>query len=569
MTDFGAIQRVSPIAAGEDAEAGSGPVRWSSERLTTTLGLLGLVLIAIGLRLAAILVTPSMNWWDEILQTIEPAHRLIYGYGLVPWEFQLGMRSWLLPGVIAGLIELSRLIGDGPAYYLTVIAAAFALLASAPVVCCFWWARRKYGLAAAFAGAAAVAVAPELVYFGGRALGEVVAAHILVIGYYLLDPGYPVDSRRRLFAAGVLLGLVCFLRVQLAPAVAIIAIWSAWRRGRAPFPAVLAGGLAAVAFGVILDWATLGYPLASLWRNVLFNLVYGVNVEFGTEPWNYYVLGELGVWAAGALFLMVTIALGARRFPVPLIAAIAIVAVHSCIAHKEYRFMYPAVVLLMASAGIGVAQLTQWGAQRLDSLGVRRGAATVSAALVLGFWGLTAFNIWTGEGFAQLRHRAGDNLAAMSFARHLPELCGIGLYGEQGRDWVWYGGYTYLHRPLPMHWPKDMPELMAAAPAFDTLLYTAAPRCNASAASVSHAVQALAPHGRCPPCHFRRRWPTLPRLRRNSKPPQRAPPASSIGNRTWTAIATWRAQAQRAVPCYSAIAPRASTAAAAVQAAAR
>src|SRR5207302_11491596 len=38
----------------------------------------------------------------------DPAHRLVFGYGIVAWEFQLGMRSWTLPGTIAGLMQLSR-----------------------------------------------------------------------------------------------------------------------------------------------------------------------------------------------------------------------------------------------------------------------------------------------------------------------------------------------------------------------------------------------------------------------------------------------------------------------------
>ena len=76
-----------------------------------------LLALAILLRLQPILVEPSAVWPDEIFQTSEPAHRLVFGSGLVAWEFQLGVRSWLLRGIIAGLMELSRIIGDGPDYY--------------------------------------------------------------------------------------------------------------------------------------------------------------------------------------------------------------------------------------------------------------------------------------------------------------------------------------------------------------------------------------------------------------------------------------------------------------------
>src|SRR6266478_5207578 len=149
----------------------------SSERLLAAGGLLCLIVLGVLLRLVPTVFVPSINWGDEIFQTVEPAHRLVFGYGLVAWEFELGMRSWLLPGVLAGLIEIARIIGDGPQYYLSAIAIGLGALACAPVVCCFLWCRRTFGLGPGFVAAFAVAVAPELVYFGARPLNEVVAAH--------------------------------------------------------------------------------------------------------------------------------------------------------------------------------------------------------------------------------------------------------------------------------------------------------------------------------------------------------------------------------------------------------
>jgi len=84
----------------------------AKERPWVLAALLGILLLSVGLRLLPVLFLPSLNWDDEIFQATEPAHRLVFGYGIVAWEFQLGMRSWILPGTIAGLMELSRLIGD-------------------------------------------------------------------------------------------------------------------------------------------------------------------------------------------------------------------------------------------------------------------------------------------------------------------------------------------------------------------------------------------------------------------------------------------------------------------------
>jgi hypothetical protein len=440
------------------------------------IGLVGLVLLAIALRLVPILVQPSAVWADEIFQTTEPAHRLVYGSGLVPWEFQLGVRSWLLPGVIAGLMELSRLVGDGPDYYLPLIAVAFAALAASPVICCFLWCRPHFGAAGALVAGMVVAVAPELVYFGARTLCDTVAGHLLVVALYVLAPGYRVTSRRRLAVGGALLGLIFVTRVQLAPAVALTALWTNWQADRERLVAIIAGATAILAATGILDTLTLGYPLASLWRYVLYNLYYGVSSTFGVEPWMYYLSGELGVWGGACATLLLLALLGARRMPLLLVLAVTILAFHSSIPHKEYRFIYPAILLVAVLAGIGLAQMVSWGRDWLIGRGAPNQIAALAAtAFALGWWCLASFQVWAGPTLTAHRQRMHDSLAAAAFVAHRPAPCGIGLYGLGGNDWVIYGGYTYFHRPAPMYWPKDEAALIAAAPGFDTLLSTQPP----------------------------------------------------------------------------------------------
>jgi GPI mannosyltransferase 3 len=58
--------------------------------------LAALVLVAAALpRLWAALADHSLFWCDEIHQSLEPAHRALFGYGFVPWEYRVGARSWL------------------------------------------------------------------------------------------------------------------------------------------------------------------------------------------------------------------------------------------------------------------------------------------------------------------------------------------------------------------------------------------------------------------------------------------------------------------------------------------
>src|SRR2546430_8429267 len=83
------------------ARSGSVPNCWPTARLLAVAGLIVLVTVAVGLRLVPIILEPSPNLGDEIFQKLEPAHRLVYAYGLVTWGFPLRMRSWPFPRLCA------------------------------------------------------------------------------------------------------------------------------------------------------------------------------------------------------------------------------------------------------------------------------------------------------------------------------------------------------------------------------------------------------------------------------------------------------------------------------------
>ena len=69
------------------------------------------LLVAAGARVVATAATGGFVVADEIFQYLEPAFRHVHGYGEVPWEYVLGARSWLLPGVYAILMRLLDLAG--------------------------------------------------------------------------------------------------------------------------------------------------------------------------------------------------------------------------------------------------------------------------------------------------------------------------------------------------------------------------------------------------------------------------------------------------------------------------
>ncbi|HUK60435.1 MAG TPA: hypothetical protein VLV50_14495 [Stellaceae bacterium] len=431
-------------------------------------GLAAIVLAAFLLRFLLIVLTPNLHQPDEIYQSIEQAHRLVYGTGLVPWEFQYGARSWLVPGALAGVMWLARLVGDGPAYYLPAIFAALSLLSTSCVVIAFLWGRRFYGLAGGFVAAWAMALSADAVYFGPRAGQEEIAAHLLVIAAYLAEPGYRPQGRARLIVAGLVFGLVFDVRYHLAPALAVIVLWAGWGAWRARLAPVLAGAFASALAGGLLDWPTWGFPFASVWYNSVYNSLYGVNASFGAGGGaTYFALLAL-FWGAGIAIIPFLAVIGSYRLPMLGVAALVTFAEYTALPHKELRILYPAILLAVMLAALGLARLAVWAEARLRAEGRIPAHAWHTCGLAAaGLWALFSAGESASGGYAPLWRQDENALRAALAVAAMPSACGVGLWGM---SWPSSGGYSYLHVPGPLYLPKDEAELARETAGFNTLV---------------------------------------------------------------------------------------------------
>src|SRR5580692_1917511 len=142
----------------------------------TLLILLGVALLV---RLAAIAAFPSLHHPDENFQLFEQAHRIAFGYGVVPWEFRDGIRSPVLPYVLAALFRLSEPVVGGPEGYLLVARAALAALSLIAVAAVYRMGQRTSQTHAVVAAVVA-GTWVELGYFAGAPVTEAVATTFLV-----------------------------------------------------------------------------------------------------------------------------------------------------------------------------------------------------------------------------------------------------------------------------------------------------------------------------------------------------------------------------------------------------
>ena len=149
---------------------------------------------------------------DEILQYLEPAHRLAFGSGIVTWEFFYGARSWLVPGMVAGVLKLFEAVGLGePFWYVSGVKLAFCAVSLAIPAGMYFFARRHFGEPAARAALLAGAFWYELAGFAHKPMTEFVAtAPLLALLAVAARPS--VDDSRTLWQAAslaVLAAAVC------------------------------------------------------------------------------------------------------------------------------------------------------------------------------------------------------------------------------------------------------------------------------------------------------------------------------------------------------------------------
>ncbi|KAJ1724327.1 dolichyl-P-Man:Man(7)GlcNAc(2)-PP-dolichol alpha-1,6-mannosyltransferase [Coemansia erecta] len=175
--------------------------------------------------------------------------------------------------------------------------------------------------------------------------------------------------------AGLAARQACYRRMLLLLALACVVLRFDTAAFALPMAAVHAPQLltrrtACVAAGAAVALAALSTAVDSaLWRRAwlwpeahafVFNVVRGRSAEWGTAPPLHYVTRLLPRIAPLGLPLALAGGASDRRAALLLAATAASVAAFSANAHKEWRFVLPAVPVLNACAACAVARLRPW-----------------------------------------------------------------------------------------------------------------------------------------------------------------------------------------------------------------
>lgn len=403
---------------------------------------------------------------DEVLQYQERAFRMVFGRGLIPWETRYGLRGALIPELLAAPMWLvSRVTGD---FWAPLLAAraVFAALCLAVVPAAYAigaQASRTHALAAMFAAA----VWFESVLFGVQVLSESVAAAAGLAGAAATLRAR--DSRGAARLAGFLLTLTVLMRLQYAVFAGVLAV-AALGRDRAAWRHLLVGALPALALGAATDLLAGTIPFAWIATNFGVNLHQGRAATFGVSPpWAYLQALPERMGPAAIAIVAGAIFSGARYRPL-LLAALASLAAHSLIGHKEYRFVWLSVLAIVVLAAIASVDLAARLLKRRP--GEPLGTAAL-AAVCTGWAALSALSFHQSGGMSAFRDEGG--LASLVLrATQVPGSCAVAVPVKDRKA----AAYVFMPRPLRLYlYPDAMNEGAerfgpAITDAADTLLIT-------------------------------------------------------------------------------------------------
>ena len=393
---------------------------------------------------------------DEIMQYLEPAHRLVFGNGVIYWEYFYGARSWLVPGLVAGILKLFDIVGLGqPVWYVAGVKLVFCAISLLIPAAMYVFARWHFGETSARVALLMGAFWYELVGFAHKPMTEFVAAALLVSLLALCVRPAP-NKLREVLTAALLAVLVSAIRVQYAP-MALLVLGLFFLRTGKKLQLALAAATVFVSLGLFDAIAWDGGLFHSYIVNIRLNLALG-DLRSGESPaWQFlywFSLASMGLAVPCILLALRNL----RRYGL-LLALIALtVLIHSTQAHKEYRFAFVVIPLwLLIGADFVVkvvsraAEIRSLPSMRPTFLALAASFAAISLAGILNALPYQdkvykAYSRETGVvGFL----RSQDPI--FSAYRYLASASGVKAVWQVDRPYFNLPGYYYLHRVIPFY----------------------------------------------------------------------------------------------------------------------
>ncbi len=387
---------------------------------------------------------------DEPFQSLEQAHRIVCGYGIVPWEFVFGARFWFFPALYVPLLWLVRILRlDDPISGVVIVRSFNALCSLGLVWGAYLLGRELRDGATGVIASLLCAFWYLLIYYSVRTLPDTFVMNIILFPFLLigLNRGGSLTGR---FLGGLLMGVAFFIRFQVAIFLLPLSIYCCVRRDLRGLLALAVGFSICLLLQGAIDWVRWGSAVHSLRAYFAFHFTGLPASLWGAEPWYFYLAWLWNEFYPLSPLVALLFLYGLHELPLIGGSALLLVGILSVLLHKEARFLAPALPLLFVSIAAGLTGLSA----RIGSSGLKRFFATtvVVAILLLSCVKGLHFPWRQNSGYASA-------LAYLSRKNDVRAVTVLGAY------WWETGGYFYLRHNVPLEAFGTLDEYQRYSPA--------------------------------------------------------------------------------------------------------
>lgn len=421
-----------------------------------------IIAFAVAVRVLTAVTSDSFNHPDENFQILEQAHRVVFGYGFVPWEFRFSARSWIVPDFMAILLYPFKFLGlDNPNIYVPSIKILLSLFSVIIVISAYHIGKNIFSPKAGLWAAFFCALWYESIYFSIRPLSEVWATTFFIAAYAL---SFCRRSRRYVVLAALLACMSAAVRINYIPvvivllSVSILSLEKGWRKRY--FLSVIAGVLLVGVFETV----TQGRPFIS------YINFYNIDKSFfmAGSPGSFFSTDYLRFLGYSSFYLYYVMLVAGILFwrknggmiSTILIALLSHVLIPAKGYQIDYRHIYIVIPLILTIGGITVAIFVD----RIEKMKPARllSAAVAGVFLLVSISGALAslpgqhkvyeqktFNVYNNNIFY-----SSPRLEAYRYLYGQESL--RGLY-DASDLWFRSGGFYYLHRDVPVYFSNTPP----------------------------------------------------------------------------------------------------------------
>jgi phosphatidylinositol glycan class B len=169
--------------------------------------------------------------------------------------------------------------------------------------------------------------------------------------FFLLATAFVIKKEKRnlhFLLIGLLLGFSFLLRYQIAIAILGLGLWLLFIKKEKIKNMLLmvSAGLLVMLSGYFLDSWFYGKSVITFWNYLDVNLIEGIAASFSTRPWYHYVLFII-YYSLPPIGFVLLASFGIVTYKNPknifIWIVLPFVIIHSIIAHKELRFLFPII----------------------------------------------------------------------------------------------------------------------------------------------------------------------------------------------------------------------------------